>query len=57
MKKRNRSGSDPKQRRVKSWKVVGAESRECARSGWERLLEIGWARRVKVKGRKTRIEV
>lgn len=54
-KKRNRSGSNPKQK-SKSWKV-GAESGEGARSGWERLLGIGWARMEKVKGRETRIRV
>lgn len=40
----------------KSWKV-GAESGECARSGCERLLEIRWAKREKVKERETEIGV
>lgn len=38
--------------KIKSWKG-GAQSGESARSRWERLLEIGWARRTKVKRRET----
>lgn len=39
--------------KIKSWKG-GAQSGESARSRWERLLEIGWARRTKVKRDKHR---